>query len=269
MSARAETTFLGLPTELRLKIYNYIIHADPECIILRDIQHVTGSNGTQAVLLGNSKANLRSHLSWLDLQLTCSAIASEIRSYMTGPSFLNVEENCTYVLDLDVYNNSGSSKANRLATWRSLPCHPADAKVLIVNVATRRGPAPWTEGGPASLARALYQIFNHLVHKGPKIVTTPLLPDHMRLRELIVNVDIGVDCEYPALGCNTVTERNYRLLVTGWGQVSKTGFLMDYLERTKIRRIDDDGSEIDIPVEWQKFPSIPGYWSGYGFQWGV
>ena len=119
------------------------------------------------------------------------------------------------------------------------------------------------------MARALYQIFNHLVHQGPQIVTTRLLPAHMRLRELIITVDIGVDCEHPALGCNTVTERNYRLLITGWQQVSKTGFLIDCLERTKIRCIGDGSSEIDIPVEWQKFPSIPGYWSGYGFQWGV
>lgn len=154
-------TLPGLPTELRAKIYDYVLHMDVDCIVLKNIEHVTGSNGTQAVLIPNIRANVRSLIPWLNLQLTCKAIAVEMRSYMKGASFLNVELNRTYALDLEVYHNSVSSKHDRLVKWRSIPCPPTHAKFLVVNVLPRRGPAPWTEGGPASLARAIYQILNH------------------------------------------------------------------------------------------------------------
>ena len=265
--AREKPSFVGLPTELRLKIYDYVIHADIDCVILKDILHTTGSNGTQAVLVPVPKQNLLCHIPWLNLLLTCNRVAWEMRSHMAESSFLNEEKNRTCVLDLDVYHDSESSKPNRHVTWRSLPCSPSDAQVLVMNVTGRGCPGPWTEGGAASLARALYQLLNHLLHKGPRIVTGHILPEHMVLRELILNINIGENTQQPALGCNTIADYNYRLFVGGWEQISKTGFLSGYLENTKLRGIGEDVSEKDIGVQWQKVPAIPGYWRGYGFQW--
>ena len=262
-------SFLGLPTELRLKIYEYVFHMDVDCTVIQDIKHVTGSNGTQAILVPQLPQRLSAHIHWLNLQLTCKVTASEMKSYMGEAAFLNNERSRTYILDVEIYNDIMTSPPKRLVKWRGIPCPPAEARALIVHVKPSEKSIPWTEGGPASLARAIYQIMNHLFHRGPQIITKHLLPHHMRIRDLTINVDIGANVERAATGCNTIAERNWRLLVVGWQQISQTGFLMDYMERTKLCGFGKGGGETDIPVEWRKFPSIPGYWSGYGFQWGV
>lgn len=135
-------SILGLPTELRLRIYDYCIHMDPICVAVKDIQHTTGSNGTQAILVPNPGLKLQRHIPWLNLQLTCRFISSELKSYTSDTAFLKNKNNRTYVLDLDVYCNDRPIKSNRLAIWRSLPCPPHKADHLVINVAAKTGPGP-------------------------------------------------------------------------------------------------------------------------------
>ena len=263
-----ETTLLGLPTELRLRIYDFCIHLDPLCVVLKDIQHTTSSNGTRAVLLPNPGLKLHRHVPWLNLRLTCRFIAAELESYISDAAFLKQRSNRTYELDLDVYCNDRPIKSNRLVIWRSLPCPPEKAQFLVINVAAKRGAGPWTEGGAASLARALYQLLNHLFHKGPRLAGAKL-ERHMRIRELIINVDLGTERSPPELGCNTQPLYNWRGFLSGWEQVSKTGYLVNYLEKTKLCSRGESNSEAEIVVEYKTVPMIPGFWRGYGFEWGV
>lgn len=270
MAARNErATLLGLPTELRLRVYDYCIHTELVCVAVKDIKHTTGSNGTQAVLIPNQGLRLRRHIAWLNLELTCRFVATEIRSYMNETSFLNNKNNRTYELDLDVYCNYAPLKSVRPVVWRSLPCAPDKADIVIINVAARQGPGPWTEGGAASLARALYQLLNQLLHKGPLLAAGKRLPSHMRLNELVIIVDIGTERSPPETGCNTQPSYNFRTLMSGWEQVSRTGALVNFLEKTKLSSIGDLVMEKEIAVEYKAVPMIPGFWRGYGFEWGV
>lgn len=150
---------MGLPPELRLKIYGYVCHLNIDSTILEDIEHHC-RRGTKATLIPNPKANLNISIPWLSLLLSCRTVHSELKSFMVEGTFLGNPLNRIYVLELEVYNKD-KKKAIRKAVWRKLPCPPEHAEILNINVVTRTGEGPWTEGGPASLARAIYQILNH------------------------------------------------------------------------------------------------------------
>ena len=262
----SRATFLGLPTELRLRVYDYTIHTDTKCSILKDIQHISGpTKGTQAILMLNPEAKIIRSIPWLNLRLTCKTVHYELESFMADAVFMNNEQNHTYVLDLDV-SHQAESKPRRPVTWRSLPCPPTRAKVLIINVAARPGPGPWTEGGAASLARALYQIFNHLFHNGPRLVADQQLPDHMRLRHVIINVDKGLHNPKPAVGCNSEPQFNYDLFFAGFVQISRTGLLFGYVDKI---RLCSSRSREELEVGYKARPAVLGAWQNYGFGWGV
>jgi hypothetical protein len=261
-----EASLLGLPTELRLKIYDLILQADVDCLVVDDIHHSSDSNGTQARLIPNSKAIFSSSIPWLNLLSTCHKIETELRSHVENASGKNTG-NRTYVLELKVCNAYSSPVASRTVKWRRIPCPPNDARRLIIHVTKCCGPGPWTDGGSASLARAIYQILNHTVHLGPRMFRQSLLSKHMQLRELVINVDIGVTCNPPIPGCNTDAIINWQNFHGGWAQISRTGFFTDYLEVTRLR--NNEGDEVEIPTEYQKLPALPGYWRGLGFQWGI
>ncbi|KAK5173676.1 uncharacterized protein LTR77_002357 [Saxophila tyrrhenica] len=262
-----EASLLGLPTELRLRIYDYVLQADINCPIVVDIVHSSDSNGTQAALIPNAEAAFSSKIPWLNLRTTCRRISHELQSYVQDSSCQKNDFNRTYVLDLEVSRHYDRGPATRTVTWRSIPCAPAQARYIIMNVITRSGPGPWTDGGSASLARAVYQVLNHAVHMGPRIFRKSLLPHHMKLQDLIINIDIGVYCSAPIRGCNTNPEINGSLFQSGWMQISRTGFWSGYLERTRLKTNGEE--EVVIPTEWQMSPALPGYWRGLGFQWGI
>lgn len=267
MAARNEqATLLGIPVELRLKIYDYCLFHDDIGVAIKDIRHTTGSNGTQAGLIPNPGLKLHRQIPWLNLQSTCHFIHSELKSYMTRSKG---KEYRTYVLDLDVYCNKPPVKSNRLVIWRGLPCPPPMAEHLIINVAARQGEGPWTEGGAASLARAVYQLLNQLFHNGPQLVNGKQLTNHMRVRDLTINVDIGTERNPAEIGCNTMPIHNFQLFTSGWEQISKMGTLVNHLEKTRLCSTGELISEKDIMVEYKTVPMIPGFWRGYGFEWGV
>jgi hypothetical protein len=255
----AAPSFLGLPTELRLRIYEYVFAADINARVIENIQHSSGSNGTQALMIPNETMALQNSIPWLRLPLVCRQIYEELQS-----GILNRKRDRTYIADLEVCNDP-SSKVIRSVTWKRIPCTPAEAQHLIINVVTRSGPGPWTEGGPASLARAIYQLLNHTVHLGPRIFRHSLLPEHMSLLDLTINIDIGQNSTPPAIGCNSNVRFNWSLFHGGWQQISRTGFLTGFVDFTSLR--STDGEEHVVPSEYQKVPALPGFWRGYGFQW--
>lgn len=263
-----EASLLGLPTELRLRIYDFVIHSDLGYKILKDVFHSSDSNGTQATPIPEEGPDFHSFITWLNLPLTCRHIALELQSYVTQCSASEHGHNRTYVMDFEVENHVGRA-ATRSLTWRRIPCKPAQVQNIVINVKHTTGTGPWTDGGAASLARALYQILNRVMHLGPRIFRTTLLSKHMEIQNLYINVDIGTYTKPPATGCNTNPGMNWGLFQGGWKPISRTGFLSGFVEVTRLRSIGDDSEEIEIPSEWQRLPGLPGYWRGYGFQWGI
>ncbi len=259
-------SLLGLPAELRLKIYDFTLLADVDCRVIDDIDHSKDSNGTHATLIPNPRADLALAIPWLNLLLTCRIISSELRSYLRESACLKHNENRTYVLDLKVLG-SQVQKPRRTIIWRRIPCAPNEANCLVMNVSTRPEPGPWTEGGPASLARALHQVLNHTVHLGPRMVRDTLLEKHMELQDLLINVEIGSTCSSPAIGCDSDPKFNWGLFKGAWTKVSRTGFLFGYFELIRLK--NNENEEVEVRPQWQKVPSVPGHWRNYGYDWGI
>lgn len=156
---------------------------------------------------------------------------------MLESSFLNDQINGVYSLDLHVYNDQ--KEAIRKAIWRKIPCPPQHAQVLVMNITTTRGDGPWTEGGPASLARAVYQMLNHTCHNGPLMIRRHALRRHMQIKDLVINIDIGGVIRPPRSACNTDPEYNYDQFVKCFQQISKAGLLFGYVGSVKVRRAGD------------------------------
>lgn len=277
---------MALPPELRLKIYGYVCHLDIDCTVLQNIEHYC-SRGIKARLIQNPNANLAVDVPWTSLTLTCKTIPSELRSFMLEGSFLGNEHNRTYVLDLDVYN--GSEEAIRKAVWRKVPCGPAHTQILEMNIVTATGEGPWTDGGPASLARAIYQMLNHTCHNGPRMIRRRPLAHHMQVKDLIINIDPGGIIKPPRSACNTDPQFNYALFVKAFQQISRAGLLFGYVGNIKVREIEKPEEE-DIRVGNRPPAGVPGSWQvsirklalqsralptetpfqqNYGFYWGV
>lgn len=234
-------TLLGLPAELRLRIYEYVCHLEIDCTILNNIEHYM-SRGIKARLILNQEANLRSNIPWINLSSTCKIIAAELKFFMLEASFLNSQINRIYSLDLEVYN-AQTQDAVRKAIWRQIPCPPQHAQILVMNIATSSGFGPWTDGGPASLARAVYQMLNHTCHNGPRMIRRHELKSHMQVKDLIINIDIGGTIRPPRSACNTDPEYNYSQFVKAFQQISKAGLLFGYVGSIKVRRVDAVGGE--------------------------
>lgn len=236
-----QASLLGLPAELRLRIYQYVCHLEINCTILNNIEHYM-SRGIKARLILNQEANLGSNIPWINLSSTCRTIAAELKSYMLEASFLNDQMNRIYSLDFEVYN-AQSQEAIRKAIWRQIPCPPQHAQILVMNISTSSGFGPWTDGGPASLARAVYQMLNHTCHNGPRMIRRRELSKHMQVRDLIINIDIGGISRPPRSACNTDPEYNYSQFVKAFQQISRAGLLFGYVGNIKVRRADGIGGE--------------------------
>jgi hypothetical protein len=262
-------SLLGLPTELRLKIYDLLLNADIDYRFIRDIYHIFDSHGTQAALLPDEVSkDFQSMLPWLNLSRCCRQIYYELRPDANKCQSSSTQCDRTYELDLDVFRGHGPL-ALRTATWRHIPCAPSQVTTMIINVNVGSGPGPWTDGGPASLARAIFQILNRTFHLGPHIFRNSLLPEHMELRDLCINVDIGRYADSNAQGCHRDPRLNWFRFQEGWKEISRTGFLTGFVERTRLRSVGDGSEEVEVPATRQEWPTPVGYWRGYGFQWGI
>lgn len=261
-------SLLGLPIELRLTIYDLIINSDVNYRFVEDIYHIFDSHGTQATLVPTPPADLHTVIPWLSLASSCRQISSELRSHIEDCKSRDTQRNRAYEVDLEIFRPP-RQRDIRMATWRQIPCAPAQVTSIIMNVKVGSGSGPWTEGGPASLARAVFQILNRTVHLGPRIFRTSLLPDHMKLQDLYINVDIGRYTELPARGCQTDPRLNWFRFQEGWKEISRTGFLTGFVETTRLRSIGDGSDEVVVPTTRQERVTPIGYWRGYGFQWGI
>lgn len=283
-------SFLQLPAELREKVYLLtLLHLDVACPVLDDIQHSCTTRGTHATLVANANARLAHHIPWMNLALTCKIIRADLKAIHARSSFLAGVENRTYVLDLDIYNGDPSTTV-RKAVWRRMPCSPDLVHTLVINVAAQTGNGPWSEGvsrlsthphpspltptnnkheqGPASLARAIYQLLNHFCHNGPLLHRKTAIPNNIRIRDLIVNIDIGGLMKPPRAGCNVDPRFNYALLLSGFEQISRMGYLFGYVANIHVCGQGEYAQQLFM-VDALGVQAVPGAWKNYGFSWGV
>ncbi|KAF2480990.1 hypothetical protein BDY17DRAFT_354821 [Neohortaea acidophila] len=266
--ASPNLSFLQLPAELREKIYLLtLLHLDVKCTVLDDIQHSCTTRGTHATLVANPTARLAHHIPWMNLALTCKTIRADLKAIHARSSFLAGVENRTYVLDLDIYNGDPSTTI-RKAVWRRMPCSPDLVHTLVINVAAQTGNGPWSEGGPASLARAIYQLLNHFCHNGPLLHRETAIPNNIRIRDLIVNIDIGGLMKPPRAGCNVDPRFNYALLLSGFEQISRMGYLFGYVANIHVCGQGEYAQQLFM-VDALGVQAVPGAWKNYGFSWGV
>lgn len=268
----SQSVLLALPAELRLKIWQYCCHLNVDCKVLDDIVHTCdGRSGTQALLVYNTAISLAAEIPWINLSLTCKAMASEIRSFITDKGYLAADSNCTYIADFNVHNDHGNHvtvrQAIRQLVWRTLPCKPIDVKRVVLNVNVCSGSGPWTDGGAATLARALFQIMNHLVHLGPTLRPKHPLPPRLKLKELVVNVDIGIDSAMPRIQCSREAQINFDIFIACWADVTRIGFMYGCVERANV--VVDNTVVVETIVENKLTPMRAGRWRGWGFLWGV
>lgn len=206
---------------------------------------------------------------WLNLMLSCKALAIELRATMQEDAFKNNERNLTYVVDLQATRGGSDLGA---VTWRQLPCSPSQVRYVEAYYNTACGIKAWGDGGPMGITSGLYQTLNHLIHCGPKLEKERLLPKTMHIEKLrLMTEDRGVPAEEKE-------KQNYRfarqtdpvtaLYVLGGivGEVNNTGVLRGFVDAIQLTTADE-------VLNWypakKEVGSIPTDWDRYGFEWGM
>lgn len=261
-------SLLGLPRELRLQIYQHVFETDIHHTVLKQWRH-TFSSEKGFISVPDFNKNEKFTMPWLNLMLTCKATALEIRAAMQEPSFLGNERNRTYVLDLEATRGGMSLGA---ATWRQLPCAPAQVQVLEASYNASCGLQTWGDGGPHGITSGLYQTLNHLIHCGPRFDSKKPLPEKMRLKKLHVVVESRGVSErekenmHYMMRMSTDPQTTLYSLGSIVGQIVNTGVLRGFVDHIQLSCGDKVLNWNPAEVEGE---GLPEYWNRYGFDWGM
>ncbi|USW51943.1 hypothetical protein Slin15195_G052620 [Septoria linicola] len=265
----AQASLHGLPRELRLQIYQHVFALNLDCTILEawKDEH-TLAHGFRSVPELNPDARLV--VPWVNLMLTCKDFAIELRSYMDEKAFLESEQNTTWSLDLEA-KRGGMTLG--YTTWRRIPCHPKDLRVLEASYNTKRGFQAWGDGGPHGITSGLYQTLNSVVHCGPRFDCTSLLEVPIHLAELKIKVESRDDPkkEYDGDHYMSLSDRETNPETTLYalgsivGQIVNTGVLRGFVDMISVCSADKTLSWTPREVKGE---GIPEYWNRYGFEWG-
>jgi hypothetical protein len=178
MPATTRTTLLGLPSELRLEIYRQVCQLTVDIQPLRGFRlirryprhprHPLRLRGSYISVKEFRESPAHFHTPWQDLMRCSKTIAEELRHFMESSSFLDEDQNRTYVIDLEPTGGLVS------VIWRKLPCRQQHVRDLIINV--RRA------------ARATISTLNLFIHSGAPLDRTKPLAFPLALQKLRVNV---------------------------------------------------------------------------------
>ncbi|KAK4502993.1 hypothetical protein PRZ48_006420 [Zasmidium cellare] len=260
-------SLLGVPAELRREIYSHVFTTDIQHTILSEWHHTFSRDiGFKSVpdLVKDEKLTIP----WLNLMLTCKALAIELRAVMMEPSFQADEQNTTYVIDLEATRGGMALGA---ATWRQLPCAPVQARCIEAYYNASCGLQTWGDGGPHGITSGLYQTLNHLVHCGPRFDMKRPLPQPMHIEELrLVVEERGVPPREEANTHFLVRKRDAETTMISLGsivgQIVNTGVLRGFVDRVRV----STGEKV---LNWNPAEvgegGIPEYWNRYGFDWGT
>ncbi|KAF7194596.1 hypothetical protein HII31_04102 [Pseudocercospora fuligena] len=266
----SDASFLGLPRELRLQVYQHVFDLDLDCIILdcwRDTH--TQNHGFKSVPDLNVESKLI--IPWLNLMLTCKTFAVELRAAMRENRFADTKRNVTWMLDLEA-TRGGMTLGT--TSWQRIPCPPDQVQILEAYYNASRGFQAWGVGSPHGITSGLYQTLNHIIHCGPRFDSRHPLPKPMHIKELRVKVEsrdkadrVYDDDHYMTLS-DRDTDPHTTLIALGSivGQIVRTGVLQGFVDRIRVFTADKELSWTPKDVEGE---GIPEYWNRYGFDWGM
>ncbi|KAI1328744.1 hypothetical protein F5Y16DRAFT_368576 [Xylariaceae sp. FL0255] len=260
---------LTIPREIRQSIYNLILRSDLNYTVIevyRDIWLKSGGFATSLTHRPDDKLVVP----WLNLLLTCKTINIDLTAWMNSPTILHDPAYREYVLDIDGLARGTLS----CATWRRIPCSPAQVKNITVNTRfsddrTKRSGSLyrckfWGNGGPMPVVRQLYQTLNLLLHNGPLLNRKSPLKQHLKLEALTVNVSAPMH--------HTDDPERRILWSTAYGgvtmlvqRIETTGLLYDYIDKLCILQGDEHQERQIQEVENARAPA---HWDRYGFEWG-
>ena len=265
-------SFLGLPVELRLRIYQCVVEIDVDHVVLPKITTREGRrHGYRAHFDPNEYTALITQLPWINLKKTCKIIEAELASFMSAKSFLDNRSNREYVLDLDLYSDDRFEFVS--ATWRKVPCPPNHAQCITINVIdTAKAPLTTPEGSTwnratfgspyAAGCRILFQLVNHICHNGPCIIRKHRLSKYMRVQEVAFNLwstSAPVGSGAPQFDSDE--------FINALTNVVQQGTFHGYVETVTI-----NSARTCQPVVMQICPRkayLESAWNMHGFGWGV
>ncbi|KAF8138075.1 hypothetical protein K438DRAFT_725573 [Mycena galopus ATCC 62051] len=260
----SSSLLLGLPTELRLKIYDDVVDLPLDCKVDRRKPRTetapppdnTGVSPTRQCLC----------IPWLDLLLVCKTIANELQHHV------RTSGNTTYKLEVDnprtYYNLS-----NTAVTWRRIPCPPSSVRTLEAKLAFTSDPRFWGGGGPLGILSALYQVLNCFIHNGPVLSRGSPLCEHLHLNMLVVQLCVIKPDPETQLAQAAVLQRKKwlrRNLKQYIFQVVHRGVLFGAVDKIVYQSEDDNGD--DEVTEWDVYQKTIGdmtEWNRYNLAWGV
>ncbi|GIZ47010.1 hypothetical protein CKM354_001011200 [Cercospora kikuchii] len=258
MSTAQQANLLGIPTELRLAIYDAILDADVDCDILDKWDEGFEDRGFWSRPSRNEQTRL--DLTWCNLLLTCRTIHTELESHMSKT------RTGTYVAEIE--RNSHSITTFR---WRRLDCAPRDVKSMIVEFKTEDPDCGfWGDGGPRPIVRELFQSLNLLLHCGPWLDVRYQLPELMHIGKLTI-----VPC-FPALESGSSdwdptyamsgARSTYAQLRSFASTICQQGIAYGAVDKFEVTMGEETWEmEVKDCGRWE----MPEGWRGYGFEWGL
>jgi hypothetical protein len=127
-------SLLGLPAELRLQIYEEVIHEEVNYNPIARFWEVDDIREIYFVRVRNPEARL--HLSWIQLLRCCHTTAEEVRGMVEGLTGRESNHHTgeivkdaarTWVMTLGMPK---SNRADRNVTWQRIPCAPSEVRHL-------------------------------------------------------------------------------------------------------------------------------------------
>lgn len=176
----SSATLLGLPSELRLSIYDHVfqqqLNVRPIDGFRLERHYPPSPHGLQGSFVRVTDVSTQQEnfvIPWLNLTLSCKAVAQEIQQHLESPSFLHLDINYTFELDL---TPATGVETNSLivAAWRRIPCPPQGMRKLVIH----------NNGAAAAIIPAL----NLFLHCGINMDRKRPLTEHLTLDDLVVNV---------------------------------------------------------------------------------
>jgi len=280
-----QATFIGIPRELRLRIYDYLRHSPIEYQVLKGFNDDFTNGGFSAKPIRAEDQHL--YLPWLNVALTCRPLAHEIQSSLiSSPASATAGEDAerrgesadhdrTYTLSMELIRQGQVGQV----TWTTIPCAPSDVKTLVVTCNADSKTRFWGDGGPMGIVRSLYQTFNLFLHCGPNFNATRPLPARIRLQELVVVMAVA-ERKNRQDGEEMSWSHPYRSMKSILWTLEGTGLLSGYVEKLRIvgegDRVQDklvvrQGGVVqdELVVQQGVVGRVPQRWAGYGFQWGL
>lgn len=204
MSYGERASFLGIPLELRHRIYDQTIflgldrrftcttdsadlkfRVDPDeffstAVGTAPLVHVPS---THRETTEPRVAEAETAVAWVSLRMTCRQIASEMDAYMQSSAVAKSEEHRTCKIVLGIF-----SAETMGVTLKAGPCVPADISILQVDVQTYQQMTIWDAREFLPIAQQLFLLLDRFARCGPSFDTSRPLVQRIKLGKIHIEI---------------------------------------------------------------------------------